>query len=294
VKNPIRIIAIICIIVVSIFFIHGFTSKEVSFFQEKIKVALRAAGNKLLLKNNDHASLVLPIRKIDDQTFELSFQKEIVIHPKSLVTIINTELKKTGISENYITELVHCNTQQVSYSYQILGAIHENEISCVDRDLPKSCYTIKLIVLKEETPLVYSAINNPYTLSLLILGVILLSITTVINKKPEGVSQEIIRNHITLGTIKFYPDRQKLYYDQQEVSLTTKESELLAIFARQPNEIIKREVLIKQVWEDNGVIVGRSLDMFISKLRKKLGSHTEVKITNVHGVGYKLEIPETY
>ena len=72
--------------------------------------------------------------------------------------------------------------------------------------------------------------------------------------------------------------------------MSKKECELLAILIAHPNQIVKREVLTKKVWEDNGVIVGRSLDTYISKLRKKLKDDESIKITNVHGVGYKLEV----
>ena len=56
-------------------------------------------------------------------------------------------------------------------------------------------------------------------------------------------------------------------------------------------ELIPREKLLQEVWINEGVITGRSLDMFVSKLRKKLSSDPELRITNVHGKGYKLEIP---
>jgi DNA-binding response OmpR family regulator len=49
---------------------------------------------------------------------------------------------------------------------------------------------------------------------------------------------------------------------------------------------------MQEIWINEGVITGRSLDMFVSKLRKKLSSDPELRITNVHGKGYKLEIPE--
>ncbi|WP_370097459.1 winged helix-turn-helix domain-containing protein [Xanthomarina gelatinilytica] len=76
----------------------------------------------------------------------------------------------------------------------------------------------------------------------------------------------------------------------EEISLSKKECELLEIFAAKPNQVIKRDELTKKVWEDHGVIVGRSLDTYISKLRKKLEADSSIKITNVHGVGYKLEL----
>ena len=75
-----------------------------------------------------------------------------------------------------------------------------------------------------------------------------------------------------------------------EISLSKKECELLEIFFENLNDIVKREELEKRVWEDNGVFVGRSLDTYISKLRKKLKEDNAIKLTNIHGVGYKLEV----
>jgi DNA-binding winged helix-turn-helix (wHTH) protein len=75
-----------------------------------------------------------------------------------------------------------------------------------------------------------------------------------------------------------------------EISLSKKECELLEIFVAHPNQIIKRDELTKKVWEDNGVFVGRSLDTYISKLRKILKDDDSIRITNVHGIGYKLEM----
>jgi DNA-binding response OmpR family regulator len=74
------------------------------------------------------------------------------------------------------------------------------------------------------------------------------------------------------------------------ISLSKKECELLTIFIANPNQIIKRDELTKKVWEDKGVFVGRSLDTYISRLRKKLKEDDSITLTNVHGVGYKLEI----
>jgi DNA-binding winged helix-turn-helix (wHTH) protein len=76
----------------------------------------------------------------------------------------------------------------------------------------------------------------------------------------------------------------------KEINLSKKECELLEIFVANPNQIIKREELTKNVWEDNGVFVGRSLDTCISKLRKKLQVDASIQLINIHGVGYKLEI----
>jgi DNA-binding response OmpR family regulator len=74
------------------------------------------------------------------------------------------------------------------------------------------------------------------------------------------------------------------------VDLTATESRVLRIFAESPNAVIKRNRIQKEIWEDEGVIVGRSLDMFISKLRRKLEMDERVKIVVIRGVGYRLEV----
>ena len=71
---------------------------------------------------------------------------------------------------------------------------------------------------------------------------------------------------------------------------SSKEAKLLSIFSVNLNEVIDRNRLQKEVWEDEGVIVGRSLDVFISKLRKKFEKDPAVKLVNIHGKGYKLEV----
>ena len=65
---------------------------------------------------------------------------------------------------------------------------------------------------------------------------------------------------------------------------------MIEILGDKQNQIVKRDILVKKVWEDNGVIVGRSLDTYISKIRKKLKDDDSIKIVNIHGVGYRLEI----
>ncbi len=74
----------------------------------------------------------------------------------------------------------------------------------------------------------------------------------------------------TLGSIVFDANNRKLITNEKTVGLTGTETRLLLIFALSPNESIERSRLQKEIWEDEGIIVGRSLDMFISKLRKKL------------------------
>ena len=127
-----------------------------------------------------------------------------------------------------------------------------------------------------------------YILIPLILGI---AYRRFYNKEETAATlKEKTQEHKILGSFQFYPEQNKLIKKATEIPLSKKECELLEIFVANPNQIIKREELTKKVWEDNGVFVGRSLDTYISKLRKKLQEDENIKLTNVHGVGYKLEV----
>jgi DNA-binding response OmpR family regulator len=106
---------------------------------------------------------------------------------------------------------------------------------------------------------------------------------------PSGF-QNPSTSMFTMGSMSFDADTRKLMINEQTIDLTKTEARVLRIFALTPNEAIERSRLQKEIWEDEGVIVGRSLDMFISKLRKKLEPDPTLKIAVIRGKGYKLEI----
>ena len=79
-----------------------------------------------------------------------------------------------------------------------------------------------------------------------------------------------------------------LWHNITKDELTSKEADLLALLHASVNTTVERYVLLKNVWGDEGAYVGRTLDVFISKLRKKLEADPSIRIVNVRGIGYKL------
>ncbi|MCE7067172.1 winged helix-turn-helix domain-containing protein [Dyadobacter sp. CY326] len=108
----------------------------------------------------------------------------------------------------------------------------------------------------------------------------------------DAIMQESVPELAALGKFLFNVKGQRLLLESEVVSLTDKECKVLNLLHQNFGELIPRETLMQEVWINEGVITGRSLDMFVSKLRKKLSRDPELRITNVHGKGYKLEIPE--
>ncbi|MDW8393012.1 MAG: response regulator transcription factor [Chitinophagales bacterium] len=81
-----------------------------------------------------------------------------------------------------------------------------------------------------------------------------------------------------------------LTLDDQEENLTMREGEVLLLLCQKLNEIVPRNVLLNQIWGSDDYFLGRSLDVFISRLRKYLKDDPDVQIVNIHGVGFKLKV----
>ena len=84
-----------------------------------------------------------------------------------------------------------------------------------------------------------------------------------------------------------------LHSKSESTELSGKETELLLLLFNNENKTLEREFILNQVWQDTGEYVGRTLDVFISKLRKKLEADPSLKIINIRGVGYKFVMSES-
>ena len=96
----------------------------------------------------------------------------------------------------------------------------------------------------------------------------------------------------TLGHFQFDSNNLTLTSPQGEKRLTRKEANLLKLLCQHKNTLLSREVALETIWGENDYFIGRSMDVFITKLRKYLRSDPAVKIINVHGIGFKLEVNE--
>ncbi len=277
------------ILAVSVFFIwisSGSNEKHTEEFSEKVKVSFREAGNQLLLSNQDATSLILPVVAINDSKYRLAFQHPLSFEPGSLVSAVDKSFQKLNLPKNYRIEVIQCTDQEVAYSYEMNSREEKTIIPCAGRFLPESCYTIEVGFIAKG-----AFFNSKQTLLyILVFIVFLLMEFFFFKRKKPNISEENSSAYAAIGSFRFYPEQNKLVKEAVEISLSKKECELLAIFVANPNQIIKRDELTKKVWEDNGVFVGRSLDTYISKLRKKLQDDDSIKLTNLHGVGYKLEV----
>lgn len=250
------------------------------------EVLLRRIGHELLLQSGDNTSRVLPVKKIAENEYQISFENDFTFQTDSLVNITQRLLAKDPLARDYVVNVVNCKNTSVAYGYAISKNNKDDIVACLGRKQPRACYMINI----KFKPTGITTVKKEYLLGglsfLAFVGFVFLR--PVKPRKDLPVSQH--SNMFTLGSVLFDSKNRKLIMNEQTIDLTATETRVLLIFALSPNETIERSRLQKEIWEDEGVIVGRSLDMFISKLRKKLEYDPNIKIVVIRGKGYKLEI----
>ncbi|MBR4381599.1 MAG: response regulator transcription factor [Bacteroidaceae bacterium] len=100
-------------------------------------------------------------------------------------------------------------------------------------------------------------------------------------------------NVYKIGKFTFDIQKQILSIDGEQTKLTTKESELLNLLCSHANDVLNRDFALKTIWIDDNYFNARSMDVYITKLRKHLKADPAIEIINIHGKGYKLIIPDS-
>ncbi|MDL2312169.1 response regulator transcription factor [Bacteroidales bacterium OttesenSCG-928-B11] len=127
-------------------------------------------------------------------------------------------------------------------------------------------------------------ITKPFSMEVLLARLqALLRRTSQENEKLESSSYQ-------LGNTLFDVNRQSLTFNGKETRLTTRETELLCMLIMKRNDVLEREYALKKIWGDDSYYNARSMDVYITKLRKYFKDDPIVQIINVHGIGFKLVI----
>jgi DNA-binding response OmpR family regulator len=106
----------------------------------------------------------------------------------------------------------------------------------------------------------------------------------------QHVSNSVVSKSMTIGNFDFFPDDLTLSINGNARTLTLKEAELIRYFATNSNKILSRNEILENIWGSDDYFLGRSLDVFISRLRKYFKDDPSIKITNLHGIGFRFTV----
>ena len=166
------------------------------------------------------------------------------------------------------------------------GLTLAKEIRVTDKNVPIIFLTAKS--MKEDTIEGFSAGADDYITKPFSMEELMARVTAVLRRTNKMRSSESEEVNFKIGKYQFNSEKQLLQHDGVEQKLTTKESQLLRLLCVHQNDVLDRTFALKSIWQDDNYFNGRSMDVYIAKLRKYLKDDSKVEIINIHGKGFKL------
>lgn len=160
------------------------------------------------------------------------------------------------------------------------------EIRTMDKNVPIVFLTAKS--MKEDTIEGFSVGADDYITKPFSMEELLLRITAILRRVKNQTIKQSEQNEFTIGKYKFNYTNRTLELKSKKEELTTKEADLLKLLCINSNDVVDRNFALRTVWQNDSYFSARSMDVYISKLRKYLNEDPKVEILNIHGRGFKL------
>lgn len=249
------------------------------------KTVLRQIGHEWLWQLGDSTSLIHPIQNLDTRRYRMAFEGEFGFIPDSIANFFIGRFKHYQINPPYQIMIKACQDTAVIYSWEIHLRSENNIVPCLGREFPKACYVVDIELLEAPAAQSYSW----WLMGLLILGAGIGGYRLYSSRKPLPVVP--VGTLVHFGKFALNTTSFEIYFDQQKINLTEKEGKLLKLLVAEQGQVVERERMLKEVWDDDdGLLVTRSADVFISRLRKYLRADPQVRLVAVHGQGYRLDV----
>ena len=265
---------------------------------DQTNLALRQLGHQLLLLEGNDSVAIMPVQQVNDQTFLLPIAQS--FDYDTLPFLLHQALTDLGMNDAlYYVAVKDCASDTLILGYDV-RQFYEGRVPCIGRHQYANCNHIYVTFPSRKMDAVLASHNWFYLLFLS--AFIGISFYYFLKKRkakpnislPRNKSTSINRANqlLSIGQSQLDVTNQLIYIKNQPISLTFREMKLLHYFVQNAGQLLTRAQLLEKVWAEEGIIVGRSLDVFVSRLRKILKADDSLVIKTVHGVGYRLEIKQ--
>lgn len=278
---------IVALIMGSIFILLSFNGKNntINNNSEDINLAIRQAIHHMLMIEDDSTTTIPPAWDNLKGEHQLKIEKQILYD--TLPFLLNQAFLDYNITDPYTVAIKSCEGDSILLGYNFT-AFGNGQIPCSNRELESGCNILSVkFPPKEEKANIFLSLG----LIGLFGGMVGIFIPMIfVGKQEEEIKIDQKETEtILIGSSIFDPKNLTIAVNGKEQTLTFRESKILKYFADHKNEVLKRVDIEDFVWSSEGTIVGRSLDVFISRLRKILKADATLSIKNIHGIGYRLE-----
>jgi hypothetical protein len=260
---------------------------------EKVNLALRRTAHLLLKELGDTTSRIPPVEQTGANTWLVRLERPFSYD--RLPTLLQTSFELHQIRDNYDVAVLNCATGGLELGYNYFDFVQSKDATCGGREVGSGCYNLQVT---------FSALPNPSkefpvpVLMIFLAAGILAAVFYQSGRNVRSVVDQIdiektipeSADWLHFGNSHLHPSNQVLQCVAVQHQLTFREAKLLNLFVNHPNQLLDRSFILQNVWADEGILVGRSIDVFVSRLRKILRDDPSVRLVAVHGVGYKMEI----
>ncbi len=245
--------------------------KEVVYLHSLYQIKMAESGIKILLVEDDEALRFIVKDNLEENGYEVEVAEngEIALHlfHKKNYDLIILDVMLPKVDGFEVAKTIRKNNEQVPIIFLTARSMTEDKITALtlgaDDYIPK-----------------------PFSMEELLLKI------KIFLKRSQAVpvSNNNSSKRIKIGKYIFHPEELTLSINGNSRNLTLKEAELIRYFADNSNKVLSRNEILEKVWGSNDYFLGRSLDVFISRLRKYFNDDPGIKIINLHGIGFRFSI----
>jgi hypothetical protein len=258
---------------------------------DQVNLALRRTADRLLRASGDSTSRIVPIEQTNAYVWQVRIEQPFVY--EALPDLLQSSLDMYGIRQSYQVAVRRCEDGLIDLGFHQKDVVADTaQVPCGGRTMPEGCHYVEIVFEGRQ------ASNATLWLQILatLLSIGLISFVWWKYSKPAAPppptspAPSESNDFLPFGNSNLDLANQIVTCNGQSQSLTYREAKLLHLLASNPNQLLDRDRILQEIWADEGILVSRSVDMFISRLRKKIADDPSVRIVAVHGVGYRLEV----
>ena len=253
---------------------------------DQVNLALRRTADKLLRLSGDTVSRIPAIEHVEKNVWRVYMYAP--FEYDALPSNLQASMDMYHISQVYEVAIRQCENDIIDLGYHKLDFVQDSIVPCGGRPEPEGCHYIEISFLDQKVEKSFWS-GKSYLLMLAFMSGA--GVLWWFRRKPsDSITNNQEVEWLEFGKSKLNINGQVLVIGGIQIQLTYRETKLLKLFAIHQGQLLERESILQQVWGDEGIQVGRSVDVFVSRLRKKLASDETLGIVAVHGVGYRMEV----